>query len=271
MNDLERAAGRLRALLEGAKPPTGSVARADLLTEAAPLIPLLMELPADALAGGDYASFQFRECFTVLSLLGRRLALLDLTPSTAIEVVRLILASTEGEANPLPTRFSQRAVEAAVEGFVLGREERVTEASEARAARHLQPLRIDESAFALILTGVHEPAVFGDCVDALGRAMLDTGIEIAIVDLSQLGEPNGERVAAILAADEIARMLGGVCIFSGIDSRWRAAARDAGIELDALQIAPNLGDALASARATSQRTAEDRKLNWRGLIERLRR
>jgi len=247
------------------------VAHADLLAEAAPLLPLLMELPAEALAGGDYASFEFRECFTVLSLLGRRLALLDLTPSTAIQLVRLLLACVDGGANPLPEGFSQRAIEAAVEGFVLGREERVAEAAEARAARQLRPLRIDESAFALILTGVHDPTVFGDCVDALGRAMLDTGVEIAIVDLSQLGEPSRDRVAAIFAADEIARMLGGMCIFSGVDAPWRAAARNAGIELEALHVAPNLAAALASARATSQRTAEGGTLTWRGLLERLRR
>jgi len=271
VNEVDDASARLRTLLERVRPPTGRVARADLLAEAAPLLPVLMELSADTLAGGDYASFQFRECFTVLSLLGRRFALLDLTPSTTIEVVRLVLASIDGGVNPLPRSFSQRAIEAAVEGFVLGREERVAEASEAQAARQLRPLRIDESAFALILTGVHEPEVLSECVDALGRAMLDTGIEIAVVDLSQLGEPNAERVAAIFAADEIARMLGGVCIFSGIDSRWSAAARDARIDLDALQVAPNLAAALTSVRARSARTFEGDKLNWRRLIERLRR
>lgn len=271
MNDLERAAGRLQSLLEQVKPPTAGMAHADLITEAAPLLPLLIELPSDALAGGDYASFQFRECFTVLSLLGRRLALLDLTPSSAIEVVRLTLASIDGGADPLPQGFSQRAIDAAVEGFVLGREERVADASETRAAGRLRPLRIDESAFALILTGVHEPTVLGECVDALGRAMLDADVEIAIVDLSQLGEPNRERAAAIFAAEQVAKMLGGICIFSGIDSPWRAAARDAGIALDALQVAPNLAAALASARDRCRPPTKGGKLNWRGLIERLRR
>jgi hypothetical protein len=66
-------------------------------------------------------------------------------------------------------------------------------------------------------------------------------------------------------------MLGGMCIFSGIDAPWRTAARDAGIDLEELHVAPNLAAALASARATSQRTAGGGKLKWRGLLERLRR
>ena len=125
------------------------------------------------------------------------------------------------------TRFAQHAIAAVVEGFVMGREERVAQDNEVRAAGPLKPLRVDDAAFALIISGVHEASVLSECVDALGRAILDADVESAIVDLSQLGEPNRDRAAAIFSADEIARMLGGVCFFTGVDhsGNWKPFMR----------------------------------------------
>jgi len=242
-----------------------------LTAEVASVLPLLAELSASDRASGDYESFQFRECFAVLSLLGRRLALLDLTPTAAIQIVRIALRSVAGSDETPPGGFDERAVAAALEGFVLGREERVAQNAEARAAKPVTPLRIDDAAFALIISGVHEPAALSECVDALGRAMLNAGVDVAIVDLTQIGEPNRERAAALFAADEVAKMLGGVCFFTGLDARWRAAAADARIPLDAIQIASNLAAAIAAVRETAGRTAPGIGAKWRALLRGLRR
>jgi hypothetical protein len=271
VNHGESASERFQALLEEARPPTGGVAYEDLAAEVSPLLPLLTELPVEERASGDYESFGFRECFAVLTLLGRRLALLDLTPTAAIQAVLLALRSIDDSAEAPAGGFARRAVAASVEGFVLGREERVAQTAEARAAKPLRPLRIDEAVFALIVSGVHEPAALSECVDALGRAMLNADVEIAIVDLTQLGEPNRERATAVFAADEITRMLGGVCVFAGVDSRWRAAADDARIPLDTLQIVPDLAGALAAAQTMTERAADATKPQWRALLDRLRR
>ena len=185
--------------------------------------------------------------------------------------MQLALRSAEGPDETTARGFAQHAFAAAVEGFVLGREERIAQTAEARAAKPLKPLRIDEAVFALIVSGVHEPSVLGECVDALGRAMLDADVEVAIVDLTQLGEPNRERAAAVFAADEVTRMLGGVCFFTGVDSRWKAAAADARISLDAIQIAPSLAQAITAAREMTGRTAEGGSRKWRAPLERLRR
>jgi hypothetical protein len=267
----ESAAERFEAFLEDARPPTGGVAYAELAAEVSPLLPLLSELPVDERTSGDYESFGFRECFAVLTLLGRRLALLDLTPTAAIQVVLLALRSIERPEETFSREFAQRAVEASMEGFVLGREERSAQTAEARAAKPLRPLRIGKAVFALIVSGVHEPAVLSECVDALGRAMLNADVELAVVDLTQLGEPNRERATAMFAADEITKMLGGVCFFTGVDSRWRAAAADARIPLDALQIAPDLGGAVAAAQAMAAGANDAAKPTWRALLDRLRR
>jgi len=268
-SDTDSATERFRASLEAANPPTGGVALEDLVAEVTPLLPLLTELPVEKRAAGDFESFDFRECFTVLTLVGRRLALLDLTPSSAIRVTRLALRSVDASDETQVEEFTQRAIAAAVAGFVLGREERVAEVAKERAANSLKPLRIDGSIFALIISGVHEATVLSDCVDALGRAMLDADVELAIVDLTQLGEPNRERAIAVFSADEIARMLGARCFFTGIDAPWRAAAADAGIPLDTMQIVPTLGEALAAARNLAGRAARVRNSRWRALLNRL--
>ncbi len=256
-------AERFQSALEAANPATGGVALADLLAEVMPLLPLLIELPREKRAEGNFESFEFRECFTVLTLVGRRLALLDLTPTTAIRVTRLALESVGASNDRQVERFAQHAVAAAVEGFVLGREERVSQVAMERAASGLKPLRIDGSIFALVISGAHEPAVLSDTVDALGRAMLEADVELAIVDLTQLGEPNPERAIAVFAADEIAKMLGGQCVFTGVDERWRAAATEASIPMDTMQIAANLAEALEAARNSADRDAKERMPGWR--------
>lgn len=261
---------RFEALLEEARPPTGGIRLADIAAEATAVLPLLTELPPQARAKGDYESFEFRECFTVLSLLGRRLALLDLTPTAATRVVQLALhAVTEDDELPVDA-FAQHALAAAFEGFVMGREERVAQTASVRAAKPLKPIRIDDAVFALIITGAHEPEVLTDCVDRLGRAMLDAGAQVAIVDLTQIAEPNAERAIAIFAADEVTRMLGGVCLFTGLDSQWNDAAAQARIPLDALHIVPSFGEALEAARLASGRTARFDSRKWRALLDRLR-
>lgn len=260
---------RLRDSLRASRLPTGGLALDDVANELIPLLPLLSELPAEKRAGQDFDSFEFRECFTVLTLLGRRLALLDLTATSAISVVEHGLRAVDAIADPRTRKFEERAIAASVEGFVIGREERVVELANERAARDLRPLRIDDAVFGLFISGVHEPAVLSDRVDALGRAMLDADVERAIVDLSQLGEPNRDRAVAIFSADEVAKMLGGRCFFVGLDARWKAAAADARIPLDALDVLPSVGDALEAAAAHANHSAGGRISRWRTRLRRL--
>ena len=264
------ATERFAALLAESKPPTGGAALDALETEVRPVLPLLEELPVAERAKGDFSSFEFRECLTVLTLLGRRLALLDLTPTAALQIVDLALRAIEAADDPPTSAFRQRARTAVVEGFVRGREERVDQTAARRAAQPVRPLRVDASTFALIITGTHEPEVLTEHVDALGRAMLDADASTAIVDLSQLGEPSHERARAVFASDEIARMLGAHCVFSGVDPRWRAAAEDARIRLEELHLVRTFADAIEHASEAERARAAEPNPKWRGLLERLR-
>ena len=262
---------RFRQRLERACPPTGGVAPTAIAAEVESVLPLLEELPIEDRIRGDFDAFEFREAFTLLTLLGRRLALLDLTPSGAAEVVDLALGSVARPDDPATDAFDSRARLAAVEGFVRGREERVAADADLRARRAVRPLRIDRSVFALIVSGVHEPEAMTEYVDALGRAILDADARVGIVDLTQLDEPNRDRARAIFAADEVTRMLGVPCLFSGVDPRWRAAAIDARIDLDGLTITATLAKALVLARELTDRTETASHPKWRMLLERLRR
>ncbi len=271
MTDGDAAAARFQALLERHRPPTGGVALDEIAKEAAPVLPLLCELPPEQLAHGDFDSFEYRECFTVLTLLGRRLALLDLTPSGALQVVQLVLRAVGASETTIGSAFRERATGAVFEGFVLGREERVEHALRARSSEPIAPLPMADRVFALIVSGVHEPAVLSQCVDELGRAMLDADATTAVVDLTQLGEPSPERAAAIFSADEMTRMLGAVCVFCGISPSWRAASERARIALDTMEIVPTLADAIAVAADLENREAEPGTSTWKAVLGRLAR
>lgn len=271
MNDASSASERFRVLLDEGRPPTGGTGLGAIAAEVAPVLPFLTEIPAEERARGSFESFQFRECFTVLTLLGRRLALLDLTPTAAVQVVDLALRAIDDGDEPTTDAFRRCARTAAIEGFVRGREERVAENAEVRASRPVRPLLLDHGTFGLIISGVHEPSALSEHVDALGRAMLDANGAVGIVDLSQLGEPNKDRARAIFGAEEVTRMLGGTCIFSGVDPRWRAAAADAHIHLEELQVVPTLANALEQARMVVRQTEAAASPKWRALLDRLRR
>ena len=107
-------------------------------------------------------------------------------------------------------------------------------------------------------------------VDALGRAMLDADADIAIVDLSQLGGIDRERATAMCSADEVVRMLGGLCFFSGVDREWRAAMTEARIEIESLQLRGDFADALADARQAAGGGRSVRRARWRSLLDRIR-
>ena len=261
---------RLRELIEEARPPTGGISLTEVAAQTAPVLPLLIELPkADTAALQDFEDFEFRECLTVLTLLGRRLALLDLTPSAAVCVVQLALRAALEAREQDDWDFCDRAVAAAVEGFVLGREERVAQQHGARAAACLRPLQIEPQIWALIPSGEHDAEALTKCVDALGRAILESGATVALVDVTQLRRGDRDTVIALFSADETLRMLGGSCLFCGLDENWRAAAREAHIDLSDLLIAESLGEGLRMAA----RLARPRGLRtgaFRAFVDRLR-
>ena len=89
-------------------------------------------------------------------------------------------------------------------------------------------------------------------------------------DLSQFGEANRERAAAMFSAGEVVRMLGGTCFFSGVDARWEAAIAEARIDLDIVEVHRDFAGALAAARAPRDETGRASPSPWRRLLAYLR-
>ncbi len=263
MKDLAPPIERFIQLLEAGEVAIGNTSPREIAALSAPVVPVLDEL-SEADRAGDLTSFAFRECFSALTFLGRRLALLDLTATSALQIAEITLHASRHQG---PERFSRRALAAVVEGFVMGREERVAENAQERAARSLRPIRLDARVVGLLVSGAHDALVLSRCVDALGQAMLDLDAETAIVDLSQLGEPDRERAAAIFSAEQVARMLGGICLFSGVDANWRRAATEAHLAWEELTLFDHVADALEAARATAQETKRSGP-RWRTWLRR---
>lgn len=269
MSEGAAAIERFRALLEEARPATGGIPLSAVGSHTTAVLALLDALPVSSAGRDDLASFAFREFLTALASWGRRLALLDLTPTSALQIVKLVLQATARDDRYPSDAFERQASAAAIEGFVMGREERVLELAQKRAARPLRPVPLQRGVLGLLLTGVHEPPVLSECIEALGRSMLDTGAEIAIVDFSQLGEPSPERAAAMFAADDVTRMLGSICFFTGLDWHWREVAERSRIPLETLRILPTVADALRAAHDPTS-GAGPRIHPWRSLWRRIR-
>ena len=121
-----------------------------------------------------------------------------------------------------------------------------------------------------MLSGVHDAAVLSAAVDALGRAMLEGGGEAALVDLTQLGEPNRERAATVFSAEEVTRMLGAVCFFSGVGTDWETAALEAGIDLAILTTSVDFAEGLRLALDASGGSRGTGRARWRAIVDRWR-
>jgi hypothetical protein len=268
----ERAAAIecFEALLEEAQPATGGIPISEVVSQTVAVLALLDALPVASPDRAERASFAFRECLTAITSWGRRLALLDLTPTSVLQIVDLSLEATGLAGSPAAGHFERRAAAAAIEGFLMGREERVLQLAEKRAAEPVRPVPLKEGVLGLFVSGVHDSSVLIGCVEALGRSMLDTGAQTAIVDFSQLGEPSRNRAAAMFSADEVARMLGGICFFTGLDWRWKEIAERSRIPVQTLRIVPSVADALKAARDQPQRKSSRTHGRWQSLWRRLR-
>lgn len=233
----------------------------EIVPEVMPVLEALAALPPRSEAT-DLGSFEFREGFALITLLGRRLALLDLTPTATLGI-----CATAIRLVPNSEAFANAAAAACMEGFVRGREERIEQLHRAKAQASVTPVRVSAKAFLLIPSGIEDPETISQKVDELARKLFKHEAKFALVDFSQMGEPSVERAAALFGADEMAKMLGASCIFTGIDAGWEAAAKEAGIDIAMLTTAASLAEGLALASAA---TPPDTRDSWlRSLLRRL--
>lgn len=221
----------------------------ELTAEARPAAEsLCLALALDAT--GDALSLSHHESLTMVSLLGRRAAFLDARPTSAALLVPCLVAGFDDSGFALPATALEALNSACLEGYVGGREESVREHAARRAAQALPSFPVAERVRALILTGVHDSEVLRERVEAFGRELHRSDAAACIVDLSALHEPSRRRAAAVLSTDEVSRMLGAQCVFSGV-AAWEECMRETGADFDLLVCETDFERALRVAlRAT---------------------
>lgn len=232
---------RFETLLASGELPLGDLAQEEIAAEVAPVLDSLSAL-REPESADDLNEFEFRECFALVTLLGRRLALLDLTPTAALGV-----AATVTEAARVPALFARPAIAASMEGFVRGREERVDAAHASRLSDAIGPVPVSSNCYLLMPAALDDAEVIAAKVDELARKLFAKDARVAIVDFSQMGAPTADSAAALLGAEEMTKMLGAQAIFSGMTEAWKDAAREAGIDLRILILATDLAEALELA------------------------
>jgi len=235
----------IEALREGLPFEADKALLENVAAEARPAVESLdMALRLDT--ADDIRSLGHHESLAMFSLLGRRLAS---TGGSVLMAQRIgpALLDAFGPERAVGMSVRDGLQLALLEGFVLGREEKVAEDAAVRAAKAMPSGRIAEGVHLLVLAGLHESEVLRERIEAFGRELHRGDARSCVVELSTLMEPNPRRACAVLAADETARMLGVPCFFGGVSQPWRDAFQEAGVDSAERALHATIEAALAAA------------------------
>ncbi len=194
----------------------------------------------------DIRSLGHHESLAMFSLLGRRLARIGASVLLAHRIAPTLLESFATERAISPSVRDGLEL-ACLEGFVLGREEKVADAAARRAAKAMPSGRVADGVHLLVLGGLHEAEVLTERIEEFGRELHRADAQSCVVELSTLLEPSPRRASAVLAVEETARMLGAPCFFGGVTGAWRDAFEEAGVEADHPSIHATVEGAIAAA------------------------
>ncbi|MEO0323136.1 MAG: hypothetical protein AAF447_09280 [Myxococcota bacterium] len=189
----------------------------------------------------DAAALAHHEALAMLTLLGRRLALLGLSPASAGQGVPALMDAWEGAGTPLPAALADALGAAFVEGFVRGHGERDRERWLEGLRAH-QPFLTPEPGVCLwVAVGDLDAARLAERGEAFARDVHRKGARAAIVDLRALPAPSPRRLAAVADALEALAMLGVSCLLLA-EPCWHDTAPPGG----ALRVVSTLAEALAA-------------------------
>ena len=187
----------------------------------------------------DEATLAHHEALAMVTLLGRRLALLGLSPASAGQAVPALAEAWRGRAAPLPEALRDALGAAFVEGFVRGHGERAREQwLDALAAA--QPVLTPAPGVRLwIAAGDLDAARLADRGEAFARDVYRSEAHTAIMDVRSLPPPSPRRAAAVVDTLEALAMLGVGRVLIASDP-WGDAVPDAATS----HVATTLADAL---------------------------
>ncbi|MEM9191445.1 MAG: hypothetical protein AAGF12_19895 [Myxococcota bacterium] len=211
----------------------------ELTLEAQPIIDALLFAQAEGAAGLDH----HREALAMITLLGRRAAMLGATPTAGLALVPALGAGFESAGRPLPPKMIDSLTSMCVEGYVAGRDDLTEAAMQRSAVDACSGVEIAPRLLALVLAGEPAPEVVAEVGERFGRQLHKRDAAGCIVDLSGL-RPTPPVAVEAFAIDESARMLGAHCIFVGVGEAWEAAAAEARVGRDLIRTEPTFADAL---------------------------
>jgi hypothetical protein len=242
----ERVAERARAIFtERVALERDLALAAPLAIETRPVAEALLEGLAH-LRRVDVRAAELREALALASLLGRRAAVLGATPTAALAIAPALLEAASHE-DPRALELADVVQAVCMEGYVAATEEAAEERAARRAADAIPVLEPAPRCFLIAPAGVQDAEQLERVLDELGRRLLERDARACVIEISRLADPDRERARRLFAIDATCKMLGVVCVFSGVGATWTSAAREAGLDLEHLRIAEDLPAALRIA------------------------
>ncbi|MFK7987216.1 MAG: hypothetical protein AB8I08_14425 [Sandaracinaceae bacterium] len=186
--------------------------------------------------------FELREALALTSLLGRRVGTLEITPTATLSVLPALLASLELDAD-----LREQLEPVFIEGFVAGREERLSEEHAARLGDAIVYVALLPRLWSAFIGGAQEASVIEAALEGIGRKLLEHDAAALLVHVARLEAPSPETAAQVFTLDATCRMLGVRCIFAGVSDDLQRAAEERGLDLSLVEIEADPADAFQLA------------------------
>lgn len=215
-------------------------------------------------AQSGVAAVEHREALAMTTLFGRRAGELGVTPSSAYAALDAFLSAMNRNSFELATPMVRALSALFLEGFVAAREELLVRAERAGSAQAQPILTLAKGCSALVLSGTHEPEALAAIVDRFARVLHRTDARSCVVDISQLAPPDDSSAAEVFSADASARMLGVVCVFSGVSDDWRSAGAQARVPFELLRVTRTFDEGVSIALGAAGLAITERNsvLEW---------
>ncbi len=254
----EDALARFRASAVSALPLRAALAD-ELAAEARPAVhALLFATSSDRM--GDLESLEHHETLAMVTLLGRKLALLGGTPTAALRLTRTLLAAVRDTGWGVPPSLDEPLATVAVEGYVRGREERLRTDAAKDAVDRIPIVALAEGCLAVFPRGDYDPDRLEPAMDGLGRRLFREEATVCLVVLDGLEGLSPAAARALLSIDESARTLGATAIFSGVTTSFLEAAERAGVDVANLVLVADAAEGVR--RALSIAGYAVRRVSW---------
>lgn len=219
---------------------------------------------------GDESSLEHHEGLAMIHLLGRRAAVLGISPFSAAQIVdalvdALVSGMGAGSTEPprtFPMRLRELLGATLIEGFVRGREEVVAERARKTSAASLPSFRFAPDCYALVLAGDLDAEAIEARGNELAREVFAAQARAVVLEVSKLVAPDRSHAAAIAETTASARVVGVPVHLAGASPELREMLRDLGF------LPEQLHDGFESAARAASRLAGF-ELRERGGLRRL--